>query len=158
MTKKNQFGPPDDINPEGLDYDLLPELMGFHLRRAQVAVFNRFGRVIARHRVTPGQFGILVLINANSGLTQSALAKAVGVERSTMVATIDGLEEKKLVKRQPSPVDRRSYALTLTPDGKTLLTKLKRMVREHEKRVLADFDEDEKTLLAGLLHRLWTKG
>ena len=158
VSKKNPLAPPDDLNPEGLDYDILPELMGFHLRRAQISVFNRFGRVIARDRVTPGQFGILVMINANTGLTQSALAKAVGVERSTMVATIDGLEHKGLVERKPSPVDRRSYALTLTPAGRTLLTKLKRKVRDQEKRILADFGEAERTQLMTLLHRIWSAG
>lgn len=139
-----------------MDYDILPELMGFHLRRAQISVFNRFGRAIARDRVTPGQFGILVLINANTGLTQSALAKAVGVERSTMVATIDNLEGKGLVERRPSPVDRRSYALVLTAEGKSMLTKLKRKVREHEKRLFGDFSETDKEHLIGLLYRIWS--
>ncbi len=141
-----------------MDFDILPELVGFHLRRAQVSVFNRFGRVIARAGVTPGQFGILVLIGANSGLTQSSLAKAAGVERSTMVATIDTLERKKLTERSPSPVDRRSYALILTPEGKSLLTKLKRAVREHEKRILRDFNPEEKDKLMEFLYRIWSAG
>lgn len=158
MSKKNPYAPPPEVNPDGLDFDMLPELAGFHLRRAQISVFNRFGRQIARDRVTPGQFGILVLINANRGLTQSALAKAVGVERSTMVATIDGLEQKGLVERRPSPVDRRSYALTLTPTGKSLLTKLKRKVREHEKRTYDGFTDEERETLIRLLHRIWSAG
>ena len=158
MSKKNPLAPSAEANPEGLDYDILPELAGFHLRRAQVSVFNRLGRLIARERVTPGQFGILTLIHANNGLTQSALAKAVGVERSTMVATIDGLEQKGLVERKPSPVDRRSYALALTSGGRSLLTKLKRKVREHEKRVLSGFSEEEKKVLMSLLHRIWSTG
>lgn len=155
MSRRVTQPPPSDVLGDGVSYDILPELLGFHLRRAQISVFSRFGRAIARDGVTPGQFGILAVIGANNGLTQSALSKAVGVERSTMVAVIDGLEGKKLVERRPSPDDRRSYALVLTADGKALLARLKRKVREHERRVLEPFSDEERQQLIGLLRRVW---
>ena len=42
-------------------------------------------------RVSPGEFGVLVLIEANSGINQTALAAAVGADRSTMVPILDRL-------------------------------------------------------------------
>jgi len=156
VSRKSIPKPVTETDAEGVDYDILPELLGFHLRRAQIAVFSQFGRAIARDRVTPGQFGVLILIGANDGLTQSALAKAVGVERSTMVATIDTLEERGLVQRRPSPVDRRSYALALTTEGRSLLTRLKRKVREQEKRILRDFTDSDRDVLLRFLERIWS--
>jgi DNA-binding MarR family transcriptional regulator len=142
------------IDPDDIDFDLLPGLVGYHLRRAQVAVFAHFADSIAR-QATPGQFGVLALVGANPGLTQSALARAVGIERSTMVAVIDGLEDRGLVERRPSPVDRRSYALVLSADGETLLADLKVRVQAHDDKSTNSLDADEKATLMALLRRLF---
>ena len=139
---------------EAVDYDILPELVGYHLRRAQGVVFDDFLRTMAAQRIAPGQFGVLVLIAANPGLSQSALARAVGVERSTMVEVIDRLQARGLVERRPSAADRRSYALGLSAAGRRLLTRLKPMVRRHERRVTKRLDDAEKATLIGLLRRL----
>jgi len=138
----------------GIDYGMLTELVGYHLRRAQATVFDDFMRTMARDGVTPGQFGVLVLIQGNPGSTQSAIAKALGVERSTMVAVIDRLQEQGLVSREVAERDRRSYALRLTDAGAALTTRLRKRVRTHERRIAAALSEDEKRTLIGLLRRI----
>lgn len=143
--------------PEELDHDILPELIGYHLRRAQLTVFNDFVGTMANQQITPGQFGVLALISANPGLSQSALARAVGIERSTMVAVIDALQGRDLVERRPSPVDRRSYALVLSAAGKALLAVLKPLVAEHEDRISDGLTNDEKQILLRLLKKLADK-
>jgi DNA-binding MarR family transcriptional regulator len=129
-------------------------LIGYHLRRAQVHLFADFARTMADAQMTPGQFGVISLIGANPGLTQSALARAVGIERSTMVAVIDGLQERGLVERCPSPVDRRSYALVLTADGAALLDRLIPLVRAHERNVARRLSAADKDKLIELLTKL----
>ena len=99
------------------DPGLLPELIGYNLRRAQVAVFQDFQASMAEFDITPGQFGVLILIRQNAGLSQSELGGALGIDRSTMVAVIDRLENRGLVIRAPSPTDRRSYGLRLSAAG-----------------------------------------
>lgn len=138
----------------GIDYGILPGLVGYHVRRAQIAVFAEFNRTMAEHQITPGQFGVLTLIGGNPGLTQSALAKAVGIERSTMVAMIDGLEVRGLVERRDSPKDRRSHALVLSAAGEARLEQLKKLVLRHERQILADLSLEERQTLIGLLSRL----
>lgn len=137
-----------------LDLGILPELIGYHLRRAQVHLFADFARTMAEAQMTPGQFGVVSLIGANPGLTQSALARAVGIERSTMVAVIDTLQERGMVERKPSPVDRRSYALVLTGNGENLMERLLPMVRAHERNVARNLSVAEKERLIELLMRL----
>lgn len=133
---------------------MLEELLGYHLRRAQAAVFADFMRTLADDRITPGQFGVLVLIDRNPGLNQSALARMLGIERSTMVAVIDGLEARGLVARQGSDSDRRLNVLCLTRLGKALLSEVKPKVRRHEKRIAADLRPEEVAALIGLLKRI----
>ena len=146
----------------GVDYGMLTELVGYHLRRAQATVFDDFMRTMAKDGngdgngdgVTPGQFGVLVLIGSNPGASQSTIAKAIGVERSTMVAVIDRLQERGLVSREVSEVDRRSYALKLTADGAALTTRLGKRVRDHERRIASALSGEEKEMLIRLLRRI----
>jgi DNA-binding MarR family transcriptional regulator len=142
------------IKDADIDFDVLPTLVGYHLRRAQITVFNDFVKTMNSVQITPGQFGVALLIYANPGLTQSALARAVGIERSTMVAVIDALESRGLVERRPSPVDRRSYALVLSDQGVEWIEKLKPMVESHEDRISKNLSPEERTQLIALLSKV----
>ena len=133
---------------------ILPELVGYHLRRAQVAVFQDFVREMASFDVTPGQFGVLQVIAANPGLSQSELAKAIGVDRSTVVAVIDRLEEQDLVVRAPSPTDRRSHALRLSENGERVVEELVVRVRRHEERIAATLSPRDRARLIELLKKI----
>ncbi len=70
-----------------LDRGVLPSLLGYVLRRTQSAVFADFAATFARagEALTPGEFGLLVLVERNAGLSQMALARALGIDRSTLV-------------------------------------------------------------------------
>lgn len=137
-----------------VDTDALDGLFGYQLRRAQARVFADFMQAMAGDRITPSQFGVLSLIDSNQGLNQSALAKALGIERSTMVAAITTLEDRGLVKRGESASDRRSYALSLTPKGGALLNKIKAKVDQHEHIITAKLDDTEKSVLRELLRKI----
>ena len=141
---------------ENVRYGELPDLVGYQLRRTQKAVFGHFSRRLAGIGLSPGQFGVLTLIDANTGLSQSALAAILGIERSTMVAVIDSLEGKGWVERKPSVTDRRSYALRLTKKGATLLKRARPKVADHERDIAADLSDDEQAVLIDLLGRIAT--
>lgn len=140
--------------PAAPGFGVLPELVGYHLRRAQKAVFGHFSDSLADLGLSPGQFGVLTLIDANRGLSQSALAGILGIERSTMVAVIDGLQKAGWVERKPSATDRRSYALRLTTDGAALLKRAGPEVARHEHAIGAGLSEAEKAQLIDLLSRV----
>jgi DNA-binding MarR family transcriptional regulator len=133
---------------------LLPSLLGYNLRRAQVAVFQNFTEVVGAAELTPGQFGVLVVIDANPGLSQTQLGNALGIDRSTVVAVIDRLESRGLVARRPAPNDRRSHALHLSDTGKTTLRRLTERVRAHEHQIARDLSSDEQARLVELLRRV----
>lgn len=136
------------------NYGLLPGLIGYNLRRAQAIMFDDFMRTMAESRVTPGQFGVLTMIQANPGISQSALARSIGTERSTMVAVIDELESRGLAERGVAHNDRRSHALRLTAKGETQLRALEPKVRRHEQRIARDLSPSEVRRLIELLRRL----
>ncbi len=137
-----------------IDHGLLPDLVGYNLRRAQIAVFQNFRAATADFDITPGQLGVLILIDSNDGLSQSELGDALGIDRSTMVAVIDRLERRDLVVRAPSPADRRSYALKLSDTGSALLRDILPAVLAHERAVAEALSDQERTDLIKLLAKL----
>jgi DNA-binding MarR family transcriptional regulator len=139
----------------GLNYSLLPGLVGYQLRMAQVALFRDFAKGLGEHDVTPGLFGVLVIIEANPDLKQSELARATQLDRSTVVTVIDNLERRGLVERRAALHDRRSNAIRLTASGSALLRKLKRQVSLHEKRLLENFSDAEREVFLTLLQKVF---
>jgi len=137
-----------------LDYDLLPSLVGYQLRLTQLAYFYDFAKSVEDPTISPGRFGVLVLIGANPGLTQSRLALATQLDRSTMVAVIDLLEARELVERRAAPKDRRSNALWLTEKGKKLLRSMKQRVIAHEQRLSSAIGPEKSAELIAMLERL----
>ncbi len=99
------------LRPKALDRGLLPSLLGYALRRAQSAVFADFAATFAKagEALTPGEFGLLVLVDRNAGLSQMALARALGIDRSTLVPILDRLQARGLLVRRPL-ADRRPHA------------------------------------------------
>ena len=133
---------------------LLDRLAGFQLRRAQLRVSHDFAARFASRSVTPGQLGLLLLIRARPGISQSALAHRVGIERSTLGEFVDRFDEHGLVDRRPSPDDRRSHALHLTPKGEEDVEALLPEVERHEEAVLAPLSPTERRTLVELLARI----
>ena len=133
---------------------ILPGLLGYQLRHANLKVVGGFAERIARYDVTAAQFGLLVLVGANPGATQAALARAFGTDRSAMVRLIDRLEAAGLVDRRAREGDRRSNAITLTGSGEALLERLKREVRAFEDAATACLGPEETETLLALLRRI----
>ena len=126
-------------------------LLGYRLRVAQQAVFRDFARSIPE--ASPGRVGILLLIDANPGVTQSRLAQAVGIDRSTMVGVLHALQGHQLIERRRGE-DRRTNGLWLTKTGRTLVAGLKQRIRVHERRVASRLSPAERSQLLELLGKL----
>lgn len=133
---------------------MLPELIGYHVRLAQMAVFADFEQSLGTLDLSPGLFGLLVIIEANPGLRQIQLAAAARLDRSTLVPALDKLEARELVERRSAPDDRRSNGLFLTRPGARLLQRAKTIVRDHEQRIAQTLNADERAMLVRCLDRL----
>jgi DNA-binding MarR family transcriptional regulator len=132
-------------------------LLGYVLRSAQVRVFQDFAASLDDLGLTPGQLGALLLIEANSGLSQTELGTALGIDRSSVVPLIDKLQARNLVRRLVKPSDRRTHALELAEEGVALLRRLDPRLEAHERRIAAGLSPDERRALMDLLTRVATR-
>ena len=64
---------------------------------------------------------------------------------------LDGLEKRGLIRRQPSPLDRRSHALVLTREGQKRLKRMKVLAAEHEANLAKRLGATQRETLLGLL-------
>jgi DNA-binding MarR family transcriptional regulator len=83
-----------------------------------------------------------------------ALARALGIDRSTLVPILDRLQARGLVVRRPSPNDGRTHALGLTSVGEKALARFSRLVRSHEKRIASGLSAAEIRTLIELLEKV----
>ena len=150
--------PPTGPPSPKLDRGVLPTLLGYVLRRTQSAVFADFAAAFTAAGValTPGEFGLLVLVARNTGLSQMALARALGIDRSTLVPILDRLQARGLLVRRRSPTDGRTHALALKTSGDRALARFTGLVQAHEKRIASRLSTAETRSLIGLLEKVRT--
>ena len=140
---------------QGIQLGYLDGLLGYMLRRAQLAVFQDFLVQMKAFDLRPAQFSVLAIIQANPGLKQSRVSEALGINRANFVALLDELEQRKLARRAPAETDRRSNALYLTPQGEAFLEKAFRHLQaHHEHRLDGILGTADKQRLLTLLAKL----
>ena len=148
----------DDFEAPSLMFAELDGLLGYLLRRAQGAMHRDFMTAVAEFGLTQKQAAALWLIQANGGVSQAELAAALGMDRATMMAVTDRLEDRGFVLRKRSSTDRRRQDLYLTPAGQAILRKCKARVAEHEEKFRALFTAPELAALLDALKRFQALG
>src|SRR5918994_1358105 len=83
------------------------------------------------------QFGMLLVLASEGPHSQQYLSEWTRMDRTTMVALVDSLEERGYVRRERNPDDRRAYLVTITPEGRRALKKAEAAMARAESRILA---------------------
>lgn len=132
----------------------LEQLFGYNLKRAYIIFQTDFRKALGPDGLGPRSFALLALVVRFPNVTQSELARALGIERSGLVAIVDELEGRGYLHRVAVPGDRRVQALVATTEGSSAYADALQRVRDHETELLADFTDDEKKTLAHLLQKI----
>jgi DNA-binding MarR family transcriptional regulator len=115
---------------------------------------RRFAARVAELGLTPAHVGVLRLVAQRPGLSQQALAEALGVVPSKVVLLVDDLEARRVVERRRDPTDRRQYALHLAADADEELARVRDVVRRHDEDITAALTAAERKQLLALLSKV----
>ena len=131
----------------------LAELPGYLVWRARSRV------VVALEAVLPDTvdihaYAVLLALASGGPRSQRALAQMVSVSSTTMMRVAADLASRGLVDRVRNPDDRRSYALTRTPEGTVAARTWRRYAEELEASITSGFTAGEREDLRGLLLRV----
>jgi DNA-binding MarR family transcriptional regulator len=85
---------------------------------------------------------------------QTELARMVGLDKTTMVVTIDELEAQGLVERRPSKSDRRARLINVTKEGRRKVEDADRVLDRVREDVLQALPGEERDVFVRALGRL----
>jgi DNA-binding MarR family transcriptional regulator len=118
------------------------------------ALRSALGRARLRGVVDPGMGPVMFDLEERGASSMSALAEAARVPRSTMTGIVARLEKRGIVRTAPNPEDGRGIVVALTPKGRLLVPRLRRIAGDLDDTIGAALSEGEVKQLAGLLNRL----
>ncbi len=108
-----------------------------HVQRAARALARHFDEVMRPVGLTNGQFSLMMSLNRPVPPAMGSVASLLAMDRTTLTAALKPLERRGLVTVTPDPSDRRSRLLSLTPEGKVVLSRAVPLW-EHAHAVLED--------------------
>jgi len=126
----------------------------FLLKRLGFAAKEQAMEAYEQTGLNPYHHAVLALLDEGSRETQAAIADALGYDRGQLVGLLDELEQQDLVERRRDPSDRRRHTVSLTPNGKRTLAKLRALSARLENDFLATLDETQRDRLHTLLRQL----
>jgi DNA-binding MarR family transcriptional regulator len=104
--------------------------------------------------LTESQFGILEVLYHKGSLPICEIIRKTLSSGGNMTVVIDNLEKAQLVERAPDPNDRRSFIISLSKKGKTLIKKTFPVHVEHLNKMLGILNSEEKYTLIELAKKL----
>ena len=129
--------------------------LGWLLSRASHTLTTHLTAAMEDIGLTPR--GRCVLTAALGGeFTQIELAKAIGLDKTTMVATVDTHERAGLAERRPSSTDRRAHVIAVTKAGRRKVREAEEVAERVQREVLASLPAEEREALVGGLRALVT--
>jgi DNA-binding MarR family transcriptional regulator len=133
----------------------LADRLSWLLPRAGQLVGAAVSGVLVTHDVTPRELSVLATA-APHPRPQLGLAVAVGLDKTTMVSTVDALERRGLVRREQWADDRRVRLVAVTEQGLALVEAATEAVARAEAEVLSVLPDGDRERLLPLLRALVT--
>ncbi|MEP3247724.1 MAG: MarR family transcriptional regulator [Sneathiella sp.] len=135
-----------------MDLGPLENNVGYYMRKAVLASQSSFQRESGVKLMT-GQYSVMEIIAQNPGRTQSAIAWAAGLDRSSLVPILNQFEKNELITREPVERDKRAYAVSLTEKGEEELVSLRKQVERMEDKFIGGLGARNHQQLIGLLRK-----
>ncbi|MFG2003719.1 MarR family winged helix-turn-helix transcriptional regulator [Spirillospora sp. NPDC048911] len=112
--------------------------------------------VLKAHDVSMWAYVVLNALDERPVRNQSALAQAIGADKTRIIGDLDALQARGLIRREPDPADRRAHLLSLTPEGRQVRNAIRTGIQERENRLLDRLPEDDRHAFLRALQTLHT--
>jgi MarR family transcriptional regulator, organic hydroperoxide resistance regulator len=110
--------------------------------------------VLRAHDLSMWAYVVLLALGEEPVRGQSALAQAIGADKTRIIGVLDDLQERGLIERRPDPRDRRTHLLTLTPAGRGLRDSAQAGIRHREGRLLSRVPHEDRAAFIRVLRAL----
>jgi DNA-binding MarR family transcriptional regulator len=93
--------------------------------------------ILRAHQISMWGYAVLNALVEEPIRTQSALAQAIGADKTRIIGVLDELQDRALIERTPDPDDRRAHQLALTEAGRAVREAVQTDIQRGEERLLA---------------------
>ena len=114
-------------------------------------------KALQRFDLRVREYRLLRILSVDGPQRQNALGAQLGIDRTTAVDLVDDLESRGLAKRERAKDDRRAYLISLTPQGKRIISKAIVEVSKTERKVFDPIRSRERDELLRLVNALLTE-
>jgi DNA-binding MarR family transcriptional regulator len=109
-------------------------------------------RLREQFAITLPRFDLLAQLDrASNGMTLGELSQRMMVTNGNITGLVDRLAEQGLIRRQPSPKDRRVQIVSLTSEGRRFFRAMARVNANWVGEIFADLSADDIDILMALL-------
>jgi DNA-binding MarR family transcriptional regulator len=123
------------------------------LSRASHGLTTEFTAALEAVGISPREHS--VLFTAMTGeFTQTEIVRMVGLDKTTMVVTVDELEKAGLAERRRSGTDRRARVIVVTDEGERLVHEADVVLDRVRNDVLSVLEPDERQVFLNALSTL----
>jgi len=110
--------------------------------------------ILATHDLSMWGYVVLNALDRSPVRTQTALAEAIGADKTRIIGTLDELQQRGYIERHPDPDDRRVRLLEITPAGRAVKNAVQSDIQRGEERWLAELTGEERNVFLRVLERL----
>ncbi|WP_077078517.1 MarR family winged helix-turn-helix transcriptional regulator [Mycobacterium numidiamassiliense] len=110
--------------------------------------------ILAAHDISMWGYVVLNALDRSPVRTQTALAEAIGADKTRIIGTLDELQQAGYIERRPDPDDRRVRLLEITPAGRAVKNAVQSDIQHGEERWLAELTAEERRVFLRVLERL----
>jgi DNA-binding MarR family transcriptional regulator len=110
--------------------------------------------ILAAHDLSMWGYVVLNALDRSPVRTQTALAEAIGADKTRIIGTLDELQQRGYIERRPDPDDRRVRLLDITPAGRAVKNAVQSDIQQGEERWLAELTGEERNVFLRVLERL----
>ncbi len=125
----------------------------YSIQQLDMAVKASYDEMLAPFEVSTPQYAALVALDQETGLTSAALARRSFVSAQAMSEVVLALERQGLIVRSPDPHHARRLLISLTPDGRVLLARVRSHAERIERTIVDGLDDDQLELIQEWLSR-----
>src|ERR1700744_5367970 len=110
--------------------------------------------ILAAHDLSMWGYVVLNALDRSPVRTQTALADAIGADKTRIIGTLDELQRRGYIGRHPDPDDRRVRLLEITQAGRAVKNAVQSDIQRGEERLLAELTAEERKVFLRVVERL----
>lgn len=152
MSNEKQMNDQASRSEASEAYDL-DEQVGYLLRLASQRHAGIFQNIISKD-LTPTQFSVLIRLAEKGDLSQNRLGRLAALDTATTKGVVDRLRAKSLIQSRPDRSDKRRAIISLTDEGQSIISTLKKDGLAITDKTLESLKANEKLKLLKLLNKI----